>query len=183
MDVVSLKIVEAVVSSSPNHRGTSNVQVSEFSGGGVRLTGFKQLSGTALCEVAKELDKLISVTANRGGNLSIDVEDIPGENLPKPILAVGTSTLSTAGTATTTTVHPLPEKTNTIALKKFMADRSAVEVLLRPTSLTVISVLPSKIKGGLAECIRNGRHAKRLNGFCGSHKLSRKRPKTKTMSL
>jgi len=179
MDQTSTEIVDAVLSSSPNHRGGSNVQVSEFSGGGVRLTGLKQLSGTALCQVAKDLDKLISVTATRAGSLAIDVEDIPGENLPKPILAVGTASISTAGSSTTTTVHPLPDKTNTIALSKFIADRSAVDVFLRPTSLTVISVLPSKIRGGLAECIRNGRHAKRLNGSCGSHKLPRKRPKTK----
>lgn len=182
MESASALIADAVIQSSPKHRGGTNVQVSEFSGGGVRLTGFKQISASSLCDVAKKLDKLISISASRDGGLAIDVEDVPCDVTPKALLVVGTAITSTSGPAAITTVHPLPTRSTTVALSKFMLDRSAVEVILRPKTLTVISVVPSKIKGGLSECYRNGRHAKRLNGHCGSLKYPQKRKKIKTMN-
>ena len=179
MDPASTAIVNAVISSSSKHRGGEHVQASEFAGGGVRLTGLQQLSGVALCRVAKELDKLITVTSSRDAGLAVDIEDVPGEHSPKTVLSVSSASLTTAGPATLTSVHPLPERSTSVALAAFIKDRSAVEVLLRPASLTVIAVLPSKVKGGLAECIRNGRHARKSNGTSATPASRRTRQATK----
>ena len=173
MDSTSATIVQAVLSSSPNHRGVKDVQVSEFSGGGVRITGLKQVSGTALCTVAKELDKLITVTPRHGTELTLEIEDVPGEAGPKPILSLANPTLTSSSQSTATSVHPLPLRLTTLSLEPYIHDHSAVEVFIRPQTITVIAVLPSKIKGGLAECIRNGRHKRKSTG---SGDMRRSRP-------
>tara|TARA_B110000902_G_scaffold267177_1_gene358778 strand:- start:9595 stop:10128 length:534 start_codon:yes stop_codon:yes gene_type:complete len=152
----------ALLCADRRHRIT-NGQTTALSGGGVSVTGFSYVSGAALCEYATLHDKHITVTTNLG-TLTVVVSDITATEHPK--FALGDARTTVVGSATTTSVHAMSEKAVHIsALRSHMQTHCVVEVLFRPSSISVITVVGTSVKGGLSECVRNGLHNRKSTGF------------------
>ena len=129
---------------SPGNRST-NLQLSEFGNGTVRLTGFLQLSAVSLVGIAAKHGAVLRVTKHTSSppTLVVDVlicsatpaADL-GQVFKAPILKVVCE-------SSTTHVYPLPSEMTSDAIERFLQLSSAIELILRPTTMYLEQTIQS----------------------------------------
>ena len=164
---------------NPHHRST-NPQITELCCGGVRLSGFSHVSAAALCQTAHTLDKLVSVHVTGNSLLALDIT-ARIVVVVAPTLSTGPPITTVIGPSVVTTVHPCPPHITSSSLAHVLSNPMLIDAIIRPLTFTTIKVRTGNVKGGLAECVKNGRHTRKSNGSLHTPKLNRRRRKMRNI--
>lgn len=167
---------------SISHR-SSNLQVSEHESGNIVISGFFQLSANCIVDIAAKHERTLSVWPVSATPASLQVivhprdKRLPNEDINK-LLAIPTTKVSCSSSVTK--VFPFSDSINSDTLQAYLRQQTAVELILRPTTITAISVVQNSTKGSLWECVQK-RH--RRQHVLGSNRTSRSQmmKTTKTM--